>query len=148
MTDSNSEPNPERQLPEKYAFTFAPRQLQEAYDYLAPDGSEIRLLDRGRRGSLAHCTLPVGRVSQAVAHYTVEEVWYCLSGQGEIWRSFRDQDVLSALSPGTSLTIPPGTPFQFRNTGDEPLCIMMTTMPPWPGAQEAVQVKGCWQATI
>jgi mannose-6-phosphate isomerase-like protein (cupin superfamily) len=144
MTDSHLEANPVRQLPEKYGFTFAPRPLQGTYDYLAPDGSEIRLLIRGWQGSLAHCTLPAGSVSQAVAHYSVEEVWYCLSGLGEVWRSFGDQDVVTALSPGTSLTIPPGTHFQFRNTGDEPLCILMTTMPPWPGEHEAVKVPGKW----
>ena len=41
------------------------RQLGEAYDVLAPDTSEIRLLVATNRGSLAHGTLPPGRVSLA-----------------------------------------------------------------------------------
>ena len=45
---------------------------------------------------------------------------------------------------GVSLNIEVGTPFQFRNTGDEPLCIVITTMPPWPGEDEAREVKGRW----
>ena len=43
-----------------------------------------------------------------------------------------------------SLTIEVGTHFQFRNTGDEPLCIVITTMPPWPGEHEAAPVAGRW----
>lgn len=144
MNDSQPRENLTQQLPDKYEFTFAPKQLPDKYDYLAPDGSEIRLLVRGWRGSFAHCTLPKGGVTAAVAHRTVEEIWYCISGEGEIWRSFQDQDVVTVLRPGTSLTIPTGTYFQFRNTGLEPLCILLATMPPWPGADEAVPVKGRW----
>jgi mannose-6-phosphate isomerase-like protein (cupin superfamily) len=144
MNDSRTVVNPARQLPEKYEFTFGPKQLQDEYDYLAPDGSEIRLLVRGWRGSVAHCRLPAGSVSAAVAHRMVEEIWYCLSGQGEVWRSFSDKDTVIVFRPGTSLTIPPGTYFQFRNTGAEPLCILITSMPPWPGADEAVPVAGHW----
>lgn len=47
-------------------------QLPIEYDYLAPDGSEIRLLRSMKGGGLAHCTLPPGAVSQAVRHKTVK----------------------------------------------------------------------------
>ena len=62
------------------------KHLAAEYDVLAPDGSEIRLLAQTGRGSMVHCTLPPGRVSVAVAHRTVEEVWYCLEGAGQVWR--------------------------------------------------------------
>ena len=59
---------------------------------------------------------------------------------------FRHADVgvflLTAF--GVCLTIPPGTSFQFRNTGWEPLCFIITTMPPWPGPEEAVRVTDHW----
>jgi mannose-6-phosphate isomerase-like protein (cupin superfamily) len=55
-------------------------------DYLAPDGSEIRLLLDCQSGGVSHCTLPPGATSSAVRHKTVEEVWYVLRGEGEIWR--------------------------------------------------------------
>lgn len=45
-------------------------QLSETRNHLAPDCSEIRELVQGTRGSMAHCTLPVG----AVAHRNVEEI--------------------------------------------------------------------------
>jgi hypothetical protein len=52
------------------------------YDYLAPDGSEIRLLPEVGGGGLCHCILPVGKVSKAVSHKTVDEICYFLSCQG------------------------------------------------------------------
>jgi mannose-6-phosphate isomerase-like protein (cupin superfamily) len=48
------------------------------------------------------------------------------------------------VEPGTCLTIPVGTHFQFRNPGREPLCFLIVTTPPWPGAQEAVRVQDYW----
>ncbi len=119
---------------------FITKHLSEKYDYLAPDGSEIRLLPAVRGGGLAHCTLPVGKVSKPVAHRTVEELWYCLSGEGEVWRSFGEYAVIVPVHTGISLTIPTGTRFQFRNSGDTPLCILIATMLPWPGEEEAVEV--------
>jgi hypothetical protein len=38
---------------------WATAQLPTDYDYLAPDGSEIRLLPEVGGEGLAHCTLPV-----------------------------------------------------------------------------------------
>lgn len=54
---------------------FQTLQLPTAADHLAPDGSAIRSLLSVRGGSLAYCTLPVGAVSKAVVHQTVEEIW-------------------------------------------------------------------------
>lgn len=113
-------------------------------DYLAPDGSEIRLLAETRGGGLCHCTLPASRVSRPVAHGTVEEIWYFLEGAGQVWRKLGDQAGVVEVGPGTSLTIPPGTAFQFRNTGASPLRFIIATIPPWPEPDEAVPAKGFW----
>ena len=53
--------------------------------YLAPDNSEIRLLPTFNSGGLCHCTLPANSISNPVKHKTVDEIWYCISGQGIIW---------------------------------------------------------------
>jgi mannose-6-phosphate isomerase-like protein (cupin superfamily) len=129
------------------ATAFATRQLSEAYDVLAPDTSEIRLLVGTSRGSLAHGTLPPGGVSLAVVHRTVEEVWYVTAGQGQVWRKQGGQEMVVDVEPGTALTIPTGAHFQFRSIGPEPLRFVMCTMPPWPGEQEAVRVPDHWQVT-
>jgi len=120
------------------------RKLPIECTVLASDGSEIRELVRVSGGSMVHCTLPVGATSMAVAHRTVEEVWYVVSGRGQVWRKRDAQVSVVDINPGVSLSIEIGTHFQFRNTGDEPLCIVITTMPPWPGENEAVPVEGKW----
>lgn len=113
-------------------------------DVIAPDGSEVRLLATITRGSMAQFTLPPAAVSKPVAHRTVEEVWLVMSGQGRMWRKLGDIEETVALRPGTSIAIPVGASFQFRNDGGEPLHCVGVTMPPWPGMDEAYAVEGAW----
>jgi mannose-6-phosphate isomerase-like protein (cupin superfamily) len=129
-------------------MTFETKQIAAAPDVIAPDGSEVRILCRVSRGSLAHFTLPPQAVSKAVAHRTVEEVWYVISGQGHIWRKSGEHEEITELRSGLSLTIPTGTHFQFRCEGPEPLTIVGVTMPPWPGEEEAFFVEGKWRASV
>jgi mannose-6-phosphate isomerase-like protein (cupin superfamily) len=122
--------------------------LPHDLDVLAPDGSEVRILLSLAGGSMAHFQLPAGRVSRAVRHRTVEEIWYVLSGQGEMWRSAGGQQQIVTLTPGTCLTIPAGVDFQFRSQPAEALAAVAITMPPWPGDGEAEFVDGRWQSTV
>ena len=96
---------------------------------------------------MVHCTLRPGQVSQAVRHRNVEEMWFCLSGRGELWRRAGDTETeeVVQLAPDTAVSIPVGTEFQFRATGDLALELIITTMPPWPGADEAEPVAGHWE---
>ena len=113
-------------------------------DAIAPDGSEVRILASTARGSMAQFTLPAGKTSIAVAHHTVEEVWFFVSGQGELWRKNDMAEAIVEITPGLSISIPIGTHFQFRNNGNASLIAIATTMPPWPGENEAYAVKGRW----
>ena len=97
---------------------------------------------------MAHFELPPGQISTAVTHKTVEEIWYILSGRGEMWRKMGEDEQIVALSEGLCLTIPLGTHFQFRAIEDEPLAAVAITMPPWPGEGEAQIVPGKWQPTV
>ena len=124
------------------------RQIGAAPDAIAPDGSEVRLLAQGRLGSMAHFTLPPGAVARAVAHRTVEEVWYFVAGSGRMWRRLDGREEIVAVRPGTSLAIPVGTHFQFRCDGGEPLAAVAVTMPPWPGGDEAHPCDGAWEPTV
>ena len=127
---------------------FETKHLPRKADAIAPDGSEVRVLCQLSRGGLALFSLPPNTVSKAVAHRTVEEVWYIVSGKGRMWRKLGDQEEVAELGPGTSLTIPTGTHFQFRCDGPEPLNAIGATMPPWPGENEAFFVDGTWQPTV
>ena len=126
---------------------FQTRQAAAAPDAIAPDGSEVRLLCAGLRGSMALFTLPPGAVARAVVHRTVEELWYVVAGAGRIWRRLPGREETVALHPGASVSLPAGTSFQFRSDGAEPLVIAGVTMPPSPGAEEAVPVAGVWEPT-
>ena len=124
--------------------TFQSARPATQRDVLAPDGSEIRLLPQTTGGSMVHCTLPPGAVSLAVVHRTVDELWYVLAGAGELWRRQGQEEQVEALLPHTAHSIPLGTHFQFRNPGPEPLSLVIVTMPPWPGMDEAVRVADHW----
>ena len=73
-----------------------------------------------------------------------KEVWYFLAGRGRFWRKEGlDEDIVE-VSEGVSISIPPGTHFQFRNDGEEALAAVGVSMPPWPGEAEAYPVEGLW----
>ncbi|HBK04599.1 MAG TPA: hypothetical protein DDZ81_01910 [Acetobacteraceae bacterium] len=119
--------------------------LPADFDVLAPDGSEVRILLSMAGGSMAHFRLPAGAVSKAVRHRTVEEIWYVVSGTGEMWRS--DSGIV-ALSAGICLTIPVGVSFQFRACENGALAAVAVTMPRWPGDGEAEKADGHWTSTV
>ncbi len=124
--------------------TFETRLLPSAPTATAPDGSDVRVLLRLRAGGMAHFQLAAGRVSVAVTHRTVEEIWYILSGSGQMWRRQGEHEQAVDLKPGVCLTIPLGTHFQFLASESGPLSAVGVTMPPWPGEDEAVAVAGPW----
>jgi mannose-6-phosphate isomerase-like protein (cupin superfamily) len=111
---------------------------------IAPDGSDVRVLLGLASGGMAHFELAPGQISKAVTHRTVEEIWYFLSGRGQMWRQQNGEASIVDVYPGVCLTIPLGTHFQFRSFGHEPLAAIGVTMPPWPGENEATVVTGKW----
>jgi mannose-6-phosphate isomerase-like protein (cupin superfamily) len=127
---------------------FLTKRFPVAGDAVAPDGSDVRLLLGLDRGGMAHFELAPGATAVAVAHRTIEEIWYFLTGRGEMWRKLGAQEEVVPVDPGTCITIPVGTHFQFRSFGYEPLGALGVTMPPWPGEGEAYQVEGIWKPTV
>ena len=127
---------------------FATKKLPVDPDAAAPDGSDVRILLDLDGGSMAHFELAPGETSIAVAHRTVEEIWYFLKGRGEMWRKQNNREEIVPVEPGVCLTIPLGTHFQFRSFGDELLSAIGITMPPWPEEDEAYEVMGRWTPTV
>jgi mannose-6-phosphate isomerase-like protein (cupin superfamily) len=135
----------ERHLPFDHA------RAGDAPDTLAPDGSEIRLLVAHSAGSMCEVRLPPGGISVPVRHRTVQEIWYFLEGEGEVWRRAPDGSAVAVIvGPGSALTIPLGCRFQFRATGAADLRFLCITTPPWPGEEEAIVEPdhGLWLTTI
>lgn len=129
---------------------FDTKRLPVARDAVAPDGSDVRILLRiEEKGSIVHFELPPGQTATAVAHRTVNEIWYFLTGRGEMWRKQNDHEEVVPVDPGICLTIPKGTHFQFRSFGYEPLAAVGVTIPPWPEDEdEAYEVEGKWEPTV
>jgi mannose-6-phosphate isomerase-like protein (cupin superfamily) len=125
--------------------SFRTQILPAAPDDVAPDGSDVRVLLGLKGGGMAHFELAPGKTSIAVTHKTVEEIWYFLSGRGQMWRRMEEAEEIVDVYPGVCITIPLGTRFQFRSFGYEPLSAIGVTMPPWPGKGEAMPVEGVWE---
>ena len=122
--------------------------LPASADVIAPDGCEVRLLAASPRGSMAHFTLLPRQVSRAVAHHTVEELWYFLSGSGRMWRRLGEREEIVEVAAGVSLAIPTGARFQLCNNGEKPLAAVAVTIPPWPGDDEAYPAEGPWPPRV
>jgi mannose-6-phosphate isomerase-like protein (cupin superfamily) len=126
---------------------FVTRTLAAEPDVIAPDGSEVRLLAAGERGSMAHFRLAAGAVSRAVVHRTVDELWYFTAGRGRMWRRAGGRQETVPVAAGVSISIPVGTAFQFRADDEAALEAVAVTMPPWPGMDEAAPAVGVWPPT-
>lgn len=118
--------------------------LGPACDLVATDSSELTVLARTGRASMAHALLPVGASSIAVVHQTVDEIWFVVGGAAEVWRCNAGEETVETVASGASFAIPCGTKFQYRTIGGEPFCFVMATIPAWPGDGEAIPVEGVW----
>lgn len=127
---------------------FETKHLGTNVDGEAPDGSDVRLLLSLAQGSMAHFSLAPGKVSRAVQHRTVSEIWYFISGEGEMWRKQANLEAIVMVRAGTCITIPVGTQFQFRSMGKTILTAVGITMPPWPGDSEPLFPQGIWNASL
>ena len=125
---------------------------------IAPDGSEVRLLltdeHMATRCSVVEVRIAAGGVSRPVRHRTVEEAWYVIEGEGEVWRcppgQSADATTPSRVTTGDALIIPTGWTFQFRAVDDADLRFVCVTMPAWPGMYEAVETEegGPWPPSL
>jgi mannose-6-phosphate isomerase-like protein (cupin superfamily) len=127
---------------------FETKQQLPTESKTAPAGSKLISLLKTERGGLSYVTFPPNKVGRAHMNNTVEEIWFFIQGIGEFWRKHGDNEQTVTFGQNTCLTIPPRTHFQYRNLGDEPLVMLIVTMPPFPGDQESVDVKGKWGADI
>jgi mannose-6-phosphate isomerase-like protein (cupin superfamily) len=66
---------------------FDTKRLPVERDDIAPDGSDVRVLLNLDKGGLAHFEIGPHKTSVAVAHRTVEEIWYFLGGKGRCGES-------------------------------------------------------------
>ena len=115
------------------------RKLSECPEFTAGDGTLLRELlhpDKqaiALRYSLAHAIVPVGQTS--LPHtLTTSEVYYILSGQGEM----HINDECQAVEPGATVYIPPNAKQFIHNSGTEPLVFICLVDPAWRKEDETI----------
>lgn len=94
------------------------------------DGSEIRELLAHRNSSIRNQSLAEARLApgqQTTPHYhpRTEEIYYILSGRGQM----QIGDELRAVGPGDAIAIPPGQMHTIANDGDETLKFLCCCAP-------------------
>lgn len=104
--------------------------LSDVIPFITRDGSEIRelLAHRNsciRQQSLAEARLAPGGATIPHYHPVTEEIYYILEGTGRMRISETWRDV----GPGDAIAIPPGSPHQICNTGDQTLHLLCCCAP-------------------
>lgn len=99
-------------------------------DFVTKDGSIIRELMHPKqhgnaRQSLAEATVPPGITTALHKHPESEELYYILSGQGEMTL----KDNTFRVSPGDTICIEPGTAHQIHNSGKSDLVFLCCCSP-------------------
>ncbi len=104
--------------------------IGDAPAFITKDGSEIRELLAHRNSclrnlSLAEARVAPGQTTQPHFHLRAEEIYYILSGHGEM----RINSERRAVGPGDAIAIPPGARHQIQNTGDKTLLFLCCCAP-------------------
>ncbi|MEH2072269.1 MAG: cupin domain-containing protein [Nostoc sp.] len=97
-------------------------------ELLHPDKQPLKL-----RYSLAHAIVPIGQTSTPHS-LTTSEVYYILSGQGEM----HIDDELKIVESGDAIYIPPNAKQFIRNSGAEPLMFICIVDPAWRQSDETI----------
>ncbi len=115
------------------------QRLSRCQEFIAGDGTKLRELFHPDKQplalgySLAHATVPVGQTS--VPHsLKTSEVYYIISGQGEMYIDDENQKVES----DDAIYIPPNARQYIRNIGDEPLVFICIVDPAWRQEDESI----------
>ena len=106
------------------------RNIDESPAFITRDGSEIRELLAHRNSSirnqsLAEARLAPGQSTTPHYHPRTEEIYYILSGMGEM----RIGDEVRMVGAGDAIAIPPGQVHQLINRGNEMLKLLCCCAP-------------------
>ncbi len=109
--------------------------------FVTKDGSIIRELLAHRNSSirnqsLAEATVPAGVVTQLHHHPKTEEIYYILSGSGQM----EIDGQLTHVGPGDAIAIGPGKWHRIHNDGSIDLVLLSRTIRPQAGPRKALKV--------
>lgn len=104
--------------------------IEDCPQFITKDRSKIRELmaprNSGiRRQSLAEAVVPVGCATEEHYHKKSEEIYYILTGQGDI----RVNGETAAVKPGDAIALPPGSVHKIWNRGPTDLVFLCLCVP-------------------
>jgi mannose-6-phosphate isomerase-like protein (cupin superfamily) len=105
-------------------------QRDRTHPFVTKDGSIIRELLAHRNSairnqSLAEATVPPGVRTESHHHAVSEEIYYVLSGHGQV----RLDGTSHPVGPGDAIAIPPGCVHWIENTGNDDLVFLCCCSP-------------------
>jgi mannose-6-phosphate isomerase-like protein (cupin superfamily) len=104
--------------------------INDCPQFVTKDGSTIREIMAPRnssieRQSLAEAVMPAGKATAEHYHAKSEEIYFILSGVGEI----RVNGVSSPVRAGDAVALPPGSVHKIWNRGDSDLVFLCICVP-------------------
>jgi mannose-6-phosphate isomerase-like protein (cupin superfamily) len=111
-------------------------EVEPGEPYVTVDGSLVTELVRPERGgsrnvSVAAAVIQPGESTRAHAHAASDEVYFVLSGKGEVTLGANSHKV----EPGSCVLLPAGQVHGACCTGDEPLRLLCICAPPYTHEQ-------------
>ena len=101
-------------------------------DAVSPGGgAQIRYILKSQQGDLTHAVCPAGTVAPTHHLPELDEAYFVLAGQGEIWRRAEGREAITALRPGRWVQMPAGTLFQYRAGREASLVFLVAVLPSW-----------------
>jgi mannose-6-phosphate isomerase-like protein (cupin superfamily) len=106
--------------------------INDCPQFITKDRSKIREIIAPRnsiiaRQSLAEAVVPVGNATDEHYHKDSEEIYFILSGQGEI----RVHGESASVRAGDAIALPPGAVHKIWNRGDGDLVFLCLCAPPY-----------------
>jgi mannose-6-phosphate isomerase-like protein (cupin superfamily) len=106
--------------------------IADCPQFITKDHSKIREIMAPRnsaieRQSLAEAVVPVGSATEEHYHRNSEEIYYILSGIGEI----RVDGEVASVMAGDAIALLPGSVHKIWNRGDSDLVFLCICVPPY-----------------
>ena len=99
-------------------------------DYISPSGAaEIRLLIQQEHGEITHALVPPSSTSEVSVLRGRTEFYFTAKGVGRLRCADGEREEEIELSPGTAVQLPAGVHFQYDNSGEDPVEILLAVVP-------------------
>ena len=115
---------------ENYTYHSKPLWSEHCSSYIRQLG--MYEVAKGKKKGFVIATCLPNSIANAVFRRTISEEFFIISGEGEFWK----KDAKTEVGPlkvrsGDFVSNPKNMHIQFRNTGDKPLKMLVTTDPPF-----------------